>query len=54
MALDSYYHENEPEYSECDCESDPEEEEEEKEEKDSEDAVKREDCDDRGFTPLKE
>ena len=50
-ALDSYYRENEPEYSEGECESEPEEEEdsEEEEDKDSEGTVKHEDCDDRGF-----
>jgi hypothetical protein len=54
-ALDSYYRENEPEYSEGECESDldedleEEEYEDSEEEKDSKGTVKYEDCDDRGF-----
>ena len=53
VALESYYRENEPEYSEGDSEEEDLEEEEEEdseeEEKDSEGTVKYEDCDDRGF-----
>lgn len=54
VALESYYRENEPEYSEGDSEEEDLEEEEEEdseeeEEKVSEGTVKYEDCDDRGF-----
>lgn len=52
VALESYYRENQPEYSEGDSEEEDLEEEEEdseEEEKDSEGTVKHEDCDDRGF-----
>lgn len=45
VALESYYRENEPEYSE----GDPEEEDLEEEEEEEKDSDKHEDCDDRGF-----